>query len=135
MKNLENNLADLLDKVEDGAANPLEVYANLKTFEKFVKDCISQVEPLAMDEAGNYNEKTFSEFGYEITKRNGSVTYDYNANAEYKEKYAALSEYKKILTQASKLGKAIVDEDSGEIFQPCPVKSGAKDSLVIKKIN
>jgi hypothetical protein len=135
MKNLENNLADLLDKVEDGAANPLEVYANLKTFEKFVKDCISQVEPLAMDEAGNYNEKTFSEFGYEITKRNGSVTYDYNANAEYKEKYAALSEYKKILTQASKLGKAIVDEDSGEIFQPCPVKCGAKDSLVIKKIN
>jgi hypothetical protein len=134
MENLENNLADLLDKVEDGAVNPLEVYANLKTFEKFVKDCISQVEPLAMDEAGNYNEKTFSEFGYEITKRNGSVTYDYNANAEYKEKYAALSEYKKILTQASKLGKAIVDEDSGEIFQPCPVKSGAKDSLVIKKI-
>lgn len=134
MYNIKNNLAETVQKVEDGAFNPLEAYAHLKDMEKFVKDCILQIEPLAHEEAGNYNEKTFSEFGFEITKRNGSITYDYNNDAEYKEKYKALADYKKLLTSASKLGKAIVDEDTGEIFQPCPVKSGAKDSLIIKKI-
>ena len=36
------------------------------------------------------------------------------------------------LKTASKKGMAFVDLESGETFEPCPIKSGSKESLIIK---
>ena len=135
MKNLENNIANLVQDIEDGRFNPLEGYANLKVFEKFVKDAINQIEPLALEEAGNYNEKTFSEFGFQITKRNGYVSYDFSSNEDVLRLEAELKARKDILKNASKMGKSIIDEDTGEIYEPCPIKGGTKDTLSIKRID
>lgn len=134
MKNLENNIADLVQDIEDGNFNPLEGYANLKVFEKFVKDAINQIEPLALEEAGNYNEKTISEFGFQITKRNGYVTYDFSENEDVRRLESELKGIKDILKNASRMGKSIVDDNTGEIYEPCSIKGGSKDSLSIKKI-
>lgn len=134
MKNLENNLAELVQEVENGSFNPLEAYARLKTFEKFVKDCYTQIEHLAMEEADNYSEKTIKDFGFEITKRAGSITYDYSVNEDVRRLEVELKTIKDILKNASKMGKSILDEESGEVFEPCPAKGGVKDSLSIKRI-
>ena len=134
MDNIKERIADTVQSAEDGNISGLEVYANLKDLQRFLTDAINQVEELAWQEANNYNEKTFSEFGFRITKRNGSVTYDFKANADFKQKSDELAELRKKLSSASKNGLAYVDMETGETFEPCPVKSGSKDSLVIEKI-
>jgi hypothetical protein len=87
-----------------------------------------------MREAEKHSEKTFAMNGYQFEKRNGYLMYDYSANADYTELENKLKAFKETLTKVSKLGKTVVDEDTGEVIQPLPVKGGTKDSLIIKKI-
>ena len=90
MDRIKEIIADTVQKAEDGNISVLEVYANLKDLQKFLGDAVNQVEELAWNEANNYAEKTFNEFGFKITKRNGSISYDYRANQEFKEKEDSL---------------------------------------------
>ena len=125
-------LRDIQEGVNEGAINALEFYAELKEFSGAIIKTIKAIEPEAQTEAALHGGKTFTAFGYEITKRAGYATYNYEANAEFKERSEDLKKFQNMLKEASRLQKSIIDEDTGEIFQPCPIKSGAKDSLVIK---
>jgi hypothetical protein len=134
MQVINNILSEMVQSVVSGQVNALEPYAILKTLEKYVKKCIDEVEPYAMREAEKHSEKTFAMNGYQFEKRNGYLMYDYSANADYAEMENKLKAFKETLTKVSKLGKTVVDEDTGEVIQPLPVKGGTKDSLIIKKI-
>ena len=135
MDQIKEQLSNTVQSVEDGNFNSLEAYANLDMLEKFIKECKNQIFDSALEEHGKHGEKTFSAFGYQFTSKNGSVKYDYDGHEELAKKEAEVKRIKDLLKNASKLGKAIVDEETGETFSPLPIKSGTKDSLSIKKIN
>lgn len=134
MENIKDQLANGIQEVEDGNLNPVEYYANLDVLEKFVKKCKEQIQEDALTEAENYGAKTFKDFGFEITIRNGATTYDYSDNQELNDLKGKVKAITDNLKLASKKGVAIVDLESGETFEPCPIKSGSKTSLTIKKI-
>lgn len=132
MEKIEEQLANTVQSVEDGNFNPLEAYVNFKSLDKVLKACISQIEEEAINEAETYGAKTFEDFGKDITIRNGSTTYDYSKHAEVKRLELELKYIKDILKNASRLDKIIIDENTGEAYSPCPIKSGSKQSLIIK---
>jgi len=134
MEIINKILSEMVQSVIDEQENPLEPFAQLKTLEKYLKKCIEEVEPYAMREAEKHGEKSFAMHGYQFEKRNGYLMYDYTANADYTELENKLKAFKETLTKVSKLGRTVVDEDTGEVIQPLPVKGGTKDSLIIKKI-
>jgi hypothetical protein len=131
MNNLKQQISESVQHVLDEKIDALEVYAHLKSLETYLKKALETVKPYAMSEADKY-EKSFEKYGFKFEKRNGHVTYDYTANDDYKEMFERLKSVETILANASKMGKAIVDEETGEIYQPCPVKSGVSDSLIVK---
>lgn len=132
MKTITDQLAETIQKVEDGNFNPLEAYANLDMLEKFTQKCKEQIFESALEEHGKYGENTINAFDFEITLRNGSITYDYSGHKELNE----LKDKAKIIIDnlkiASKKNMIIVDPETGESFEPCPIKSGSKQSLIIK---
>ena len=132
MKQIKEQLSDTIQSVEDGNFNPLEAYANMDSLEKFVKECKNQIFDSAMEEHGKYGEKTITDFGFEITLRNGSITYDYSYHAELNELKSKVSKITDNLKIASKKDMIFVDPETGETFEPCPIKSGSKNSLVVK---
>lgn len=134
LKNYKIEIAEALDKIEGGEADALQHFTAWKEQADFIQEALKQIKDLALQEFERYGEKSITLNGFEITKRNGFSTYDLSANPDYKNAKAEADRIGKILKQASKMGKAIVDEESGECWQPCPIKSGSSDSLVIKPV-
>ena len=132
MKNLKEQISATIQDVQDGNFNPLEAYANLKSLEKYLKTSYLQIEESAIEEAEKYGEKTFEDFGFSVTVRNGNTTYDYSSNVDIKRLEGELKYIKDLLKNASRMDKVIVDENTGETYSPCPIKSGSKQSLIIK---
>ena len=100
--------------------------------EKFVKKCKEQIFDSALEEHGKYGENTIKAYDFEITLRNGSITYDYSGHQELNELKEKVKQITDNLKIASKKNMIFVDAETGETFEPCPIKSGSKQSLIIK---
>ncbi len=130
----QQELADLVQAVEDGRDNALLAYAEIKQMKDLYAQAERQIEELAMDEAERYPEKSFSQHGYMFEKRNGTMRFSYKnipawqeidqarKQCEEKHKQAFLSRQKGIM---------VATEDGEEIV--LPEVSYNKNSLVVKR--
>lgn len=130
----EEEVAQLLTEVEEGNTQALQTYANFKRAKDLFDQASKQIEPLAMDEASNYAEKTFSEAGFTFEKRNGSTRYSFNHIPEVvklKEQIKEIETKSKQAFIAQQKGLLTADTNGEEI--PLPKVSYTKDSLIVKK--
>ena len=125
----------LLNEVKTGYANPLDVMGHLRTLAAEVKSAIDEVEPLAFIEADKYPEKTFKEFGYEITKKDGSKRFNFKHIEEWQQadqaKKDVEAKYKQAYESVQK-GLLAVTDDGEELDLPKLVPT--KPSLSFKKV-
>lgn len=131
----QEELASLIDQVENGEARALNVYAEIKRFKEMYVSVEKQIEPLAMDEAQDYSENTFEEDGFEFTKRNGATRYIYKGIPEWQTYSKALKECEARHKQAfisKQKGLMIASADGEEMVMPEIAYS--KSSLVVKKL-
>lgn len=105
------NYKEITDQVVNGDINALKAYIDLKVAEKELEYALAVVQPLAINEADKYTEKTFKAFGAVIEKRSAPGRWDYAQVNAWKQAKDRLAYIEKI-SQAG--GGA--DMDSGEVI-------------------
>jgi len=130
---IQEIINDIVKDVQEGHLEALAAYARLKTLDAQVKEAISEVFDLALEEAEQH-DKTFKQHGYVFERRNGRRSYSFNHIPEYKEAKAFVKEmedkYKDAQAQSEK-GNTLVDEN-GEVL-PMAKVTYSKDSIIVRK--
>ena len=129
----ENEVAHLLQEVEQGNISALSTYGNLKRCHALYAEAIKQIEPTAHDESNNYSEKTFSDSGFVFEKRNGGIHFDYKHIQAWQEAVKVkkdVEEKSKLAYQALQRNLLVGTEDAEVVDIPRVTYS--KDSLIVK---
>lgn len=129
----QSELAHFTQKVEDGDISALTAYANIKKLESEIVSVKKQIEPLALDEAINYGEKSFTHDGVKFEIRNGATRYNYKGISAWSEKQKELKTIEERSKQAfiaKQKGILTATEDGEEI--ELPEVNYSKNSLIVK---
>ena len=129
----QQELADLIQKVDDGKISPLIAYAQVKIMENIYTDAKKQITDQALDEAEKYPGKVFSEGEFIFEKRNGSARYSYKNIPQWQEINKMLKECEATHKAAflAKQKNILVADENGEEFTD-PVLTYTKDMLILK---
>lgn len=130
----QQELAELVEQVEQGNRSALATYAELKKTAQEYANAISQVESIAMTEAETYGSKSFQAYGHSFEIRNGAKRFDYSGISEWQTYKKALSDCEsryKAAFEAKQKGILIASGDGEELEMP--EINYSKDSLVLKK--
>lgn len=118
----------LIDQVQNGEVNPLELKALLKTMEKIIERVDGETKDNQLREAMKYSEKKFNAYGCEIEKTEVATKYDYVSSGDpvYNQRLRIAEEAKIQLDERAGFLKAlkepltIVDDESGEVATVLP---------------
>lgn len=129
------NLEEIKQQLINEEIDPLEVFANLKEYEKGFKEVLNLAKEQAIEEAEKY-EKTFELKGFKFERQQGRAIYNFKGLKEWQEAEAVKKQVEakaKNAFNAYKLGNDVISED-GEL-QQLPEVSYTSDVLKVKKIN
>lgn len=112
--NVQTGIETLLQGVENGEINGLDVFATFKKLEKIFTDAKQKVEKYAFDEAENY-EKTFIYSGLQFTKNEGREMLQYKEDYLCKELSEKLKARELLVKKATKSKDMIFDSDGIEV--------------------
>jgi hypothetical protein len=125
----------LINAVKNGEVNPLQLKALFKVIEKVSEAVDSAIKENLLREAGKYSEKKFNAFGFEISKEEVGVKYDYSVcgDIEYERRHAAVESAKALMDERTAFLKALreplelLNSETGEVYivRP-PLKKGAE---------
>ena len=125
-------LSNITDSVENGNADALTAYAELKELDTYLKQAISQVFDVALDEAEKEN-KTFQHAGFKFERRAGAPKYSFKHIPQWNELNQKVKDYESDLKAALKMkGKIQMADDNGEELV-LPTVTVSKDSLIVKR--
>jgi len=129
----EEEVAHLLQEVEDGNIPALSTYGNLKRCQALYAEAIKQIEIYAFDEANNYSEKTFKDSGFVFEKRNGGIRFSFKHIEEWNEAEKTKKEIEERSKQAyfAMQRSLLVGTENGEIVE-VPKVTYTKDSLIVR---
>lgn len=127
--NVQTGIETLLQGVENGQINGLDVFATFKKLEKIFTDAKQKVEKYAFDEADMY-EKTFKHSGVTFTKTEGRETLNYSEDHICKELSEKLEARKALVKVATKSKDVIFDSEGNEVTKVSSTFS--KASLSVK---
>jgi len=127
---------ELTDGVASGFVNPLEFLVKIEFLTKVLEQAKKQVKDLAVQSLSS-NE---SLFGAKIELAETGVKYDYSQSESWQSIKAQIepleTELKAIEEQikmATKIGKSIVDESTGELISPVQKTSTASIKITLGK--
>jgi hypothetical protein len=133
-KPILDSIGELYWAWEGGQVDALAFYITLNRIEKHLAAVKEEVKPFAIEQAGLWNEKSFSYFGATIEKKSGPGRWDFKgvqAWNEAKATISAIEERAKAAAQmAQKFGAATVSED-GELIEGAVYTPGS-DIIAIK---
>jgi hypothetical protein len=128
------NITDLIFAVEEGNANPLEIYCALHKLEAQVKAAKDQIKEQAIDEASKHG-KTFTFMGFEIQHKAlpGRWKFDHidDWNAT-KFKLQTIEDLAKWAHKSLEKGVQPITDD-GEVITPANYTPGG-DTIALKEI-
>jgi len=130
----QQEVASLLEQAENGDVSALSVYAQVKRLKDFYAEAEKQISDLALDQASEYSEKTFSEGAFTFEKRNGSRRFSYKNIPEVVNAENTVKDLKETYKQAfisMEKGLSSVDQDG--VLLEVPTVSYTKDVLIVKK--
>lgn len=126
--------------VEDFISQKTESYKKaiqLKCIEKFVKEAKAKLNEAVLNELDSENHREFE--GFKVYKSTAPTKYSYDHNedwAGYQKRIDAIKKEQKVIEDrmkaANKNGCAILDQDTGEVFEPARYKSGGQDTFTIR---
>jgi len=126
-----------IDSVEDGNADALQLFIELKRIEKTLAAAMKQIKDEAMTDAATYGEKTFEAFGAKVEMKSGGGRWNYKKIDSWTRLKDELEQIELVAKQASKMrdqGKAMIDGD-GVIVEPAEFMPNAETIAIsiIKK--
>ena len=72
----------IIESVQEGYSNPLEVLVQCRAIEKAVKELLPEIQNEILKEADKYQEKTFDFLGNSLEKSEAGVTYNYAGSGD-----------------------------------------------------
>ena len=130
----------IVNAVEQGVQNPLDVYSRLKFAEQTIKSCLDGVKPFAIDEVNKYAKgEKIVHLGAELKQKEVGVKYDYSVcnHPRYNQLAAELAELKESITSLESMLKTVkepytlVDENTGETFKIYPPLKTSTSSIEV----
>lgn len=83
--NARANAEQIIARVADGFANPLEVMAGLEFIAEVAKQAKDAIKAYALTEAEKYESKSFGAFGVQWQVKETGVKYDYTGSQRWRE--------------------------------------------------
>ena len=128
-KGVENLAENILQALDNGTVNPLELKAAFKAIEKVAEVIKSKLDEQAVTEASKYDGKTFSFGGNQIELSDSlGVKYDYSncghleynvLSEEVKKRTERMKQIEKEL-QSMKASRTEVNTETGEVYTVYP---------------
>jgi hypothetical protein len=129
----EELMANMVIEIEEGNESALQAFLSFRNIEKIAKDCMKQIEHLALEELSDHNGRLEQgDIVIESRSSAGRWKFTDDAHAELKQQLKDAEELRK---QAHKLhlkGSEVIDPDTGEIVPPADYTPG-KESIFISK--
>ena len=136
---VEDIVNSVINSIEEGLTDPLLIAAQLKKLEDLHKSLKSKCSDYIVNDLYQYGGT--SQMGYKIEKFTTGERLDYSHN----EDWLAIENAKKELTErqkpieekmklAYKKGFTIIDDETGEVYEPAKYKSGGKDTFKVTKL-
>lgn len=123
-----NSFEELTEKALEGEISPLKAFIDLKKEIERLSQLQDKVKRLAIEEAGQEDNKKFEIFGAIVTYvESAGSRWDFSQIPEWKEKSTELKNIEqkhKAAYQAWKRGAIYVDEETGEQVTPAAYKEG-----------
>lgn len=118
----------IIQSVQNGETDPLELLAFLKTLEKIVEAVKEGTKDNIKNALDKYSEKSFDAFGVRFEKAEVGTKYDYsvcgdpiyNHRAQIAEEAAAQLKEREAFLKSLKEPINIVDDESGELARVIP---------------
>jgi len=129
----------VIESVQQGEANPLEVLLLLKAFEKASKRILEEIRPNFVNESAKYPEKTFIFNGSSMSKTEAGTTYDFDVCNDpiYNDRFKIMEEAKKQLEERKEFLKSlkeplnVVIDDTGELVKIIPPLKKSTSTLSV----
>ena len=134
MNLIKEQLSNTVQEVIDGNFDPLEAYAQLKSLDKHLKECLSAIENDVQSEAQKYDGKTFKHKDFTFTKTEGRAIFDFKNVQQWtkvKEQLSEIEELAKASARNYQQFKAALVTEDGEVIEPCVIKY-SKPSISVK---
>lgn len=119
----------------DGHIDSLKAYAMLHRLKAAVDGVMKALIDKAIDEAEKYPEKTFTAYGYEVTKKSGSGRWDFKHLEDWKIKVTELEsieEQHKAAFKMAERGDTYIS-NGGEVIEPAIYTPG-RSTISLKPI-
>ena len=112
--NVQTGIETLVNGIESGEINALDVFATFKKLEKIFTDAKVKVESHAFVEADKY-DKTFTFSGVSFTRKDGSESMNYQEDDLCKELSEKLKQRQELVKLATKSKEPIYDADGVQV--------------------
>jgi hypothetical protein len=127
----------VIERVEEGFDDPLEVYIKAKALQELSGNIIKGLKDEAMSEAEKYSKADSSLLGCEFTVKNGSTSYSFDHDevwSGFNNEISAIKEKmklrEKMMVDATNYSE--LTDDAGNIVPPAEIKTQSGQILSIK---
>lgn len=134
--NIEVVSKQLADTVKQGNADPIEFAIRLK----FISECLDASMALIKDDLIKAIGNGTTLYGAKLELAESGVKYDYASNEQWKELESQIKPFKQAqkeieeqIKMATKIGKSIVDESTGELISPVTKTSTTTSKITLFK--
>jgi uncharacterized protein YdaT len=114
-----------------------EKAASLKALETFIKEAKTKLSEQVLKELDEENNREFE--GFKIYKTTTPTKYSFDHNEDWSRHQAQLDKIKKQQKEiednmklAFNKGITILDDQTGEVYEPAKYKSGGKETFAVK---
>ena len=118
------NYLELLEQYQEGNIKASKAYVQLRAIKSELDDVIKDIETGLVDEITMMGNEDLVVDGFKISHMKGRTSLDYKVSDVWNEYKESLKLVEEKLKQATKLKVDIVDPESGEVYEPLPVRHG-----------
>jgi dGTP triphosphohydrolase len=133
-KSIEKITTDIVEKVRNGEMKPSNAYIGLRKLRDQIDYVIKSIEDEVMDELMLYSRhEDLIVDDRKIVHVSGRTTYDFKDSHTWNDINEQKKRIERMIKTATKDGVQIIDDETGEMYEPVPVKN-SKSYLKIERI-
>jgi hypothetical protein len=120
-EDLIKDAIELANSVESGESEALTGYIKLKLALSELGDLVDKIAPLAIQKRLTYGRENPIFHGFSVEYSEGTPRYSYKHSESWAKAQEQVKAIEEAMKQSAKLGQTIVDETTGEVFEPATI--------------
>jgi len=120
-EDLIKDAIELANSVESGEQEALSAYIKLKLAMSELSDLVDKIAPLAIQKRLTYGRENPIFYCLSVEYSEGTPRYSYKHSELWSKASEQTKAIEEAMKQSAKLGQTIVDEATGEVFEPATI--------------